>query len=319
MEIGGIVNLDYGDVKYIQLAGIANVVSGNVKGFQGAGILNTVGGNTDGVQLAGIVNFVGGDVYKVQGAGIGNAVLGNVYGVQAAGIYNFNWKRTEGAQLAGIANYTRSFDGAQAAGIINTVWEKSNGLQLAGIINAADSIVGGQVAGITNVARYVKGVQLSGHYQRSKTGRWNAGGIHQCDRYHFGCSYWFPEFCAKRIPQNRTLDRRKPVEYRKFQNRSQQIPQHFHGKYAVCAPTTGSGQQVMVSEQRFKLSNRLNLDLDITGQQLQVAGNNNFDYNLLSKFYVGVEWQFARKISLAAGPTLNWLNSDVSGDDFSPY
>jgi hypothetical protein len=31
---------------------------------------------------------------------------------------------------------------------------------------------------------------------------------------------------------------------------------------------------------------------------------------------VGVEWQFARKMSLAAGPTLNWLNSSVDGDDF---
>ncbi|ASS47911.1 MAG: hypothetical protein A3D31_01560 [Candidatus Fluviicola riflensis] len=315
MEIGGIVNLDYGNVKYLQLAGIANVVSGNVKGFQGAGILNTVGGNTDGAQLAGIVNLVGGDVHKVQGAGIGNVVLGNVYGVQGAGIYNFTWKHTEGVQLAGIVNYTRSFHGVQAAGIVNTVWKKSDGFQLAGIINAADSLEGMQVAGIANVARYVKGVQLSGIINAAKrVDGIQVGFINVADTVS-GVPVGFLSFVRKgyhKIELSTDENLLNTLSFRTGVSR-------FHNIFTASTQFTpnnriwSTGYGVGTT---FKLSNRLNLDIDATGQQLQVAGNNSFDYNLLSKFYVGVEWQFAPKVSLAAGPTLNWLNSDLNGDDF---
>lgn len=315
MEIGGIVNLDYGNVQYVQLAGIANVVSGNVKGFQSAGILNTVGGTSDGVQLAGIVNLNGGDVFKVQGAGIGNVVLGNVHGVQAAGIYNFNWKHTEGVQLAGIANYTRSFSGVQTAGIINTVWKKSNGFQVAGIINAADSITGGQVAGITNVAIYVKGIQLAGIINVAKrVDGTQVGFINVADTVS-GVPIGFLSFVRKgyhKIELSTDENLLNTVSFRTGVNR-------FHNIFTASTQLTpnnriwSTGYGVGTT---FKLSNRLNLDIDLTGQQLQVAGNNSYDYNLLSKFYVGVEWQFARKVSLAAGPALNWLNSDVEGSDF---
>jgi hypothetical protein len=315
MEIGGMVNLDYGNVQYVQLAGIANVVSGNVKGFQAAGILNTVGGNSDGVQLAGIVNLTGGDVFNVQGAGIGNVVLGNVHGVQAAGIYNFNWKHTEGVQLAGIANYTRSFTGVQTAGIINTVWKKSTGFQVAGIMNAADSITGGQVAGITNVALYVKGIQLAGIINvAQRVDGTQLGFINVADTIS-GIPFGFLSFVRKgyhKIEFSTDENLLNTIGFRTGVNR-------FHNILTISTQLTpnnriwSAGYGVGTT---FKLSNRLNLDIDITGQQLQVAGNNNFDYNLLSKCYVGVEWQFARKISLAAGPTLNWLNSDIDGDDF---
>ncbi len=315
MEIGGIVNLDYGNVQYIQLAGIANVVSGNVKGFQSAGILNTVGRNTDGVQLAGIVNLVGGDVFKLQGAGIGNTVLGNVYGVQGAGIYNFTWKHTDGAQFAGIANYTRSFYGVQAAGIINTVLKKSEGVQVAGIINGADSLSGMQIAGITNVARYVKGVQLSGIINVAKRVDGSQIGLINVADTVSGVPVGFLSFVRKgyhKIELSTDENLLNTFSFRTGVNR-------FHNIFTASTqftPTNRIWSAGYGIGTTFKLSNRLNFDIDATGQQLQVAGNNSFDYNLLGKFYLGVEWQFAPKVSLAAGPTLNWLNSDIDGDDF---
>lgn len=314
MEIGGVVNLDYGNVQYIQLAGVANVVSGNVKGVQLAGTFNTVGGNTDGLQLAGTLNLVGGDVHKLQGAGIGNVVLGNVYGIQAAGIYNFNWKRTEGIQVAGIANYTRSFYGIQTAGIVNTVLKKSKGIQLAGIVNAADSLEGTQIAGITNVASYVKGLQLSGILNLAKqVDGTQVGFINVADTVS-GVPIGFLSFVRKgyhKIELSTDENLLNTVSFRTGVNRFHNIflaSTQFKPSNRIWSLGYGAGTT-------FRLSNQLNLDIDITGQQLQVAGNNSFDYNLLSKFYIGVEWQFARKMSLAAGPTLNWLNSDVDGVD----
>jgi hypothetical protein len=315
MEIGGIVNLDYGNVQFIQLAGIANVVSGNVKGVQMAGIVNTVGGSTDGVQMAGIVNLVGKDVHKIQAAGIGNVVLGNVYGIQAAGIYNFNWKRTEGIQLAGIANYTRSFYGIQAAGIVNSVWQKSEGIQVAGIINAADSLEGMQVAGITNVARYVKGIQLSGIINVAKKVDGTQIGFINVSDSISGVPVGFLSFVRSgyhKIEISTDENLLNTVSFRTGVNRFHNIflaSTQFKASDRIWSFGYGAGTT-------FRLSNRLNLDLDITGQQLEISGNSSIDYNLLSKFYVGVEWQFARKMSLAAGPTLNWLNSSVDGNDF---
>lgn len=315
MEIGGVVNLDYGNVQYIQLAGVANVVSGNVKGVQLAGTFNTVGGNTDGVQLAGIVNLVGKDVYKVQAAGIGNVVLGNVYGIQAAGIYNFNWKRTEGIQVAGIANYTRSFYGIQAAGIVNTVLKKSEGMQLAGIINAADSLEGMQIAGITNVANYVKGLQLSGIVNVAKrVDGTQVGFINVADTVS-GVPIGFLSFVIKgyhKIELSTDENLLNTVSFRTGVNRFHNIflaSTQFKPSNRIWSFGYGAGTT-------FRLSNQLNLDIDITGQQLEISGNSSIDYNLLTKLYVGVEWQFARKMSLAAGPTVNWLNSLATGGDF---
>lgn len=128
LEIGGLFNLDRGNVQHFQLAGLVNQVGGTVKGVQLAGLANA--------NLASLNGF--------QGAGLGNFTLKEVEGVQAAGLFNIGISSISGAQLAGLINYAhRDIDGLQA-GVIGNVARNVNGLQL-GLFNYADSVQGASI------------------------------------------------------------------------------------------------------------------------------------------------------------------------------
>ena len=186
---------------------------------------------------------------------------------------------------------------------------------MAGIINAADSLEGMQVAGITNVARYVKGIQLSGIINVAKKVDGTQVGFINVSDSISGVPVGFLSFVRSgyhKIEISTDENLLNTVSFRTGVNRFHNIflaSTQFKASNRIWSFGYGAGTT-------FRLSNRLNLDLDFTGQQLEISGNSSIDYNLLSKFYVGVEWQFARKMSLAAGPSLNWLNSLASGGDF---
>ncbi len=129
IEIGGLLNIDNGNVKYVQIGGLGNCVFGEVTGVQIAGLTNINTKKTKGVQIAGIVNI--------------NSM--NVKGLQIGGIANLNKQNTKGMQIAGIYNQTKSI----------------KGVQLSGIVNTSDTINGFQISGIVNKAKYLKGAQLS--------------------------------------------------------------------------------------------------------------------------------------------------------------
>lgn len=275
MEIGGILNIDYGDVGKIQLAGITNIVSGKVSGVQLAGILNAVEGDVNGVQAAGIINGVGGNVSKVQLAGISNLVLKNVNGIQLAGISN-GAKRVNGFQLAGIVNLVDTIKGHQLAGIVNLA-RRVEGGQIAGIINAA-SVVHGYQLGFINVADTVKGVPVGFlSFVRS--------GYHQLE-------------VATDENLINTLSFRTGVSA--FHNQLFGGLQ-FGGGNPLWTLGYGVGSAI-------RLGNRWNLDIELTGQQLDIVNDGDLGSNQLVKFYLGAEWRIGKKIGLAAGPSINWLN-----------
>jgi hypothetical protein len=128
LELGGMFNLNRGNVKSVQMAGLFNQVSGTVKG----------------VQLAGLVNAVLDSVNAVQGAGLINFTTGKVKGLQMAGLMNVGTESIRGFQLAGLANYShREVEGVQMAGLLN-VGRNVKGTQI-GLFNYADSIQGVQL------------------------------------------------------------------------------------------------------------------------------------------------------------------------------
>jgi hypothetical protein len=138
-EVGGIANIDNGNVRYVQVAGITNIVSGTVQGVQIGGILNVNGNYTEGLQLAGMLNINKADLSGAQIGGFGNQQNGKVKGLQLGGFYNIA-RKNEGAQIAGFINITDSLTGLQLAGFIN----RSNfvkGIQLAPF-NFSDSCAG---------------------------------------------------------------------------------------------------------------------------------------------------------------------------------
>jgi hypothetical protein len=177
IEVGGIANINRGNVKYAQLAGITNINAGNVTGVQLAGIGNSNLGKTHGIQLAGIYNM-GTDLHGIQAAGIANinasipdtfAIFKQwtnnyVYGIRVAGIANVNAGYFTGIQAAGIANIGKHHDGIQLAGISNIGMGKASGVSIAGIGNINyDTSNGYAIAGITNLNyKQVKGTQIAG-------------------------------------------------------------------------------------------------------------------------------------------------------------
>lgn len=178
-ELGGLINIDRGNVKGVQIAGLINAVEGHVAGVQTGGWGNINKGRSEGVLVGGLFN-IGTHMHGVQVAGITNINLSipdsvsknvlrdmmhdTVYGVQVAGITNINAGYTEGIRTAGIVNIGDRTKGVQVAGITNMGYHRSDGVQVAGITNIhADTSTGTQVAGIVNLGnRYFNGVQVAG-------------------------------------------------------------------------------------------------------------------------------------------------------------
>lgn len=315
LEIGGLVNLDYGNVQYAQLGGLMNLVSGNSRGVQVAGLLNTVGKDVEGVQVAGLFNVDKGNVHYVQAAGLGNTVFGSVYGAQIAGLFNTNGKGADGLQLAGICNQSPVMKGVQVAGIANMTWHTTEGMQIAGIANTTDTIIGMQLAGIANNARYVKGFQLSGlvnragHVDGTQLGFINIA--HSTSGVPLGfLSYVHDGYHKIELATDENL--LTTVSFRTGVDLLHNIfiaGTQFSGSQRVWTFGYGVGSAI-------KLSKRWYLNADLTAQQLQLTNTGNIGYNQLSKAYIGVECRIWKKFSIAAGPTLNWLLADMHGPDY---
>lgn len=299
-ELGGLVNFDYGNVKYVQIGGLANLVSGTSSGVQLAGLVNTVAKDVSGVQVAGLVNLDGGKVKHVQVAGIANVVKDTVTAVQIGGIANLNRSYTRGIQGAGIYNQTKNIQGIQVAGIAN-LGDTVSGSQIAGLVNAGRVINGFQLSGLINIAQKVNGSQLGFlNISDSITGvpvgflSFVKTGYHKvelsCDENLLG-----------------TLSFRTGVDH--FHNILIGGVQMAKGR-ALWTVGYGLGSTL-------RLGRKWYLDLDLTAQHLYL-NNTGFTYNVLTKSFLGIEYRFGKKFSIAAGPTLNWYSSENSDPALDP-
>lgn len=317
LEVGGIFNLDEGDVKFAQAAGIFNAVGGNVTGFQGAGICNLSGGKVYGAQTAGIFNLSEGPLTGFQGAGIFNITEGSVFGAQAAGIFNVSEGPITGFQAAGIFNVSEGsvhgvqaagifnaqdslIEGAQVAGIFNTNELEVRGAQVAGIWNGAERVNGIQIAGIFNAATYVRGAQIGllnfsdsidgvpiGLFSYSKKGyhKWEIGAdelFYTRTALRSG-SHWFHNILQVGIDPRTTTD-----------------PLWFAGY--------GLGTSIPVRRSYF--------DIDLSSNYIG-KGNPKPEVSILSQLYLGMDFYLAKKVSLAAGVTANVFVVDQDHPNFA--
>lgn len=314
-ELGGLLNLDYGNVRYFQLGGLANLVSGNVAGIQVGGLLNTVGGSMEGTQIGGLFNVVRGKMRYLQVGGLGNVVGDSVFGIQVGGLVNINAQHTDGFQLAGIYNNARSFNGMQLAGIANTTWKPSKGIQFAGIANTADTLYGPQIAGIMNSANYIYGFQLGGLVNRAREIHGSQLGFinvaHTITGVPFGFfSYVHTGYHKIELATDENLF--GTVSFRTGINGLHNI---FIGGIQLSGDkknplwTYGYGLGTSI-----RLTDKWYIGADLTGQQLQLA-NSYISHNLLGKAFLGVEYRMAKRFNVVAGPTLNWFNAQNDEPD----
>lgn len=325
IELGSFLNIDNGDVKYLQLSGFSNIVTGNVTGFQGAGFANIVaqsmtgiqsagfsnyiGGTFSGVQLSGFSNFTRSYTYGVQLAGSLNIVADEFNGIQGAGLLNITRKQTKGMQLAGVINLSGSVNGIQIAGVTNYSHRKLEGMQLAGIINRADTVDGFQLSGLVNSANHCKGNQLGIlNFSRSTTGipigffSYVRSGYHKIE--------------IAQDEQNFTqLAFRTGVD--KFHNIFT-----FGTNFARNNDYLQFGYGLGTS---LQIKKKIYLDFDVVTTTFQKE-NATWDLNSLNKLFIGIEYRLAKKLSVAIGPTLNvWVASNTSpemnvlSDSFSKW
>jgi hypothetical protein len=151
LEIGGLFNIDRGNVQYTQIGGLFNLVGGSVRGVEIAGLSNAVSDSLSGVQVAGLSNVTRGSAEGLQVSGISNISAGTLHGAQIAGVINTAADTASGSQIGGVLNIAgQHMRGTQVAGVINFA-HHLNGAQI-GLINIADTLDGVSL-GLINLSK----------------------------------------------------------------------------------------------------------------------------------------------------------------------
>jgi hypothetical protein len=149
-EIGGLANINKGDVFGVQLAGIANINTKSANGIIASGCFNYNKDSSSQTSYSGLGNYSEGSIFGGQFTGGGNVVIGNLYGVQAASIFNYTSGKVLGAQFSSFYNHSGNLTGVQAA-YVNKA-KSVKGFQI-GLINIADSYEKGLPIGFINVVK----------------------------------------------------------------------------------------------------------------------------------------------------------------------
>lgn len=127
--------------RIFEVGGLGNINRGNVSGLQIASLFNIVKKEMRGLQISGIVNRAK-----------------EVRGVQITGITN-TCDLLRGGQISFINNYSNnSRGGLQVAGMVNKVVNGKTSMQISSISNDADTV--GVQIGLINSAKKVSGLQL---------------------------------------------------------------------------------------------------------------------------------------------------------------
>jgi hypothetical protein len=330
-ELGGLINYDYGNVKYAQVAGLANVVGGDAKYVQTAGLFNSVLGNVEGAQFGGLYNTVGlhtrgvqfgglfnhsRTVYGTQFGGIYNAVTDTIYGAQFGGIFNYAKNGINGAQFGGVFNQSKMVKGLQVAGVYNATTDTVLGAQIAGVFNAANYITGVQIAGAINVANKLQGTQIAGllNYAKVMKGVQIApfNFADSCTGLPIGVFTYiktgyhkievaFDELQITTLGFRSGVDALHNVFFAGINNfNDQKLWTYGYGLGSYLKFTTKKG-----------------LLFDASAQQLQNINTTKIKLNLLNRFSISYTYLFAKKFNVAIGPSINFLIQDNTDIAFS--
>lgn len=293
-ELGGLLNIDNGNVGYGQIAGLGNVVSGTSSGAQVAGIFNYNHLNTTGAQVAGILNLDKARLKGAQVGGIGNSVSDSVIGLQLAGVFNISKGPVKGAQIAGTYNKTASIDGIQLSGICNMT-DTIKGLQLTGLINIARQNNGIQFAGLLNYTKNLKGVQFSLINIADTSSGVSIGLFNYVKKGYHKLEIGTDELLFGTLS---------------FGTGTERLYTIFIGGINYSKPsliTYGFGLGT-----GFTIKRKLGLCFNITAQQIQSTARSTFEANTLGKAFIGLEYKFRPKFRVTLGPTFNIFSTNLT-------
>ena len=288
-ELGGVFNIDRGDVQWVQVAGAFNIVEGNTRGLQLSGGANVNFGTLKGLQLTGGSNFLFDSLVGIQFAGGTNLIDGYVSGFQIAG----------GANIA-----TKNLDGVQMAGGMNLVAGKVSRAQLAGGLNMCMDTMSGVQAAVMNTTKHLNGLQIG------------------VLNYAYSCDKGVPvglisvvvtglhefEFAST---ERGFLDFNLRTGTKKFYN---VINFGFDPSYpenVLWMFGYGIGH-------RFNIHPNFDVGMDFTVHH--VSSRNFSAYtNEWAKFQLTAEWRIARPIAIAAGPVFNYYVTGSQNNELSRF
>lgn len=313
-ELGGLFNIVWDSVSYVQAAGLFNVVGGVQRGVQIAGLSNFNNSTFTGIQYSGWSNFVRDDFFGVQTSGFVNMAMANFTGVQISGFLNYikdtsavvQWsgfanyagKYIYGTQVAGFTNIAQGYKGAQIAGFSNQALGAVKGAQVAGFMNtAAGNIEGAQVSGFLNIAPKVKGAQI-GFINISDT----IDGIPIGFFSYSKKGYHQLELSANEItPLNLAFRTGGYKFYNIFTaGISPEKNNEFYWSYGY-----GIGSSV-------SLTKRSSLFFDLQSSNI-LNIKSGYQLSLLNKFAVTYQFSLTNKIALAIGSSYNVFLVDNAG------
>ncbi|MBN7813974.1 hypothetical protein [Algoriphagus pacificus] len=283
----------------LELAGLFNINRFDMQSVQMAGLFNQVGGKVSGVQFAGLINTAIDSVKAVQGAGLVNFTAASLEGAQLAGLVNFAGQSTRGFQGAGLVNYAgNSLEGVQAAGLVNFARGEVKGTQLAGLINfTPKDIQGAQIAGILNFARNVEGTQIGLiNYSDSISGV--PIGLLSIIKNGY---HTFEISTNEILPLNLAFR----TGTRSFYNILFAGIRPENTEFTTWSFGYGIGSSPRLGKKTF-------LNVELTSEQLN-RGNVEA-LNLINRFYIGFDFQAAKKFGIFVGPTINYRLYENSYD-----
>jgi hypothetical protein len=321
LEIGGYFNAVGGDVHGVQIAGFANGVAGETNGVQIAGIVNANMQKTTGVQVAGMVNFNVDTTNTVALAGFLNFGLRDSKGARVGGLGNFTIGKQEGPSIAGLFNFaTHDASTTQVAGLLNfTAGSMNKGAQVAGLVNfAAQGVEGAQVSGLLNIAGgTTTGVQVGVINYATKMKGLQFGLVNISDSIK-GVPIGFLTF-ASRGGYHKIEISADEIFYANVAFRTG-VRQFYNIFTAGAKPETFKDSETLWTfgygiGSAPRLTRSLYLNVDLTANQV-VKGNWTDAVNMINKLYVGVDYQFAKKMSITAGVTLNAYVTDATYQNY---
>lgn len=285
---------------FVPFIGTNRKISGSVVNNFSLNILGGFSGGTNKAEIGGLFNINRRNVQYFQAAGLFNQVGGTVKGFQVAGLTNINLDAVTGFQAAGIGNFSSGpVSGVQAAGVLNIVTSDLKGVQLAGVTNYTHhDLEGGQISTVLNIAKNVQGFQLGLFNYSDSTSGTPIGLISFVRKGYHKVEIGVDEM----LPLNISLR----TGTRGFYNMI------FAGMRPERADsvTWAFGYGVGSSP---KLANKLFLNIELSSQQL-LKGNLEA-LNLINRGYLGLDYQFANKVGIFAGPSINWRVYDSSYSD----
>lgn len=304
VQVAGFNNVTNDTITGVQVAGFTNYLRGAMNGVQVSGFYNHLGAGANGVQTAGFVNFAGKDLRGAQVAGFANVAVDSVYGAQVSGFANYQRGEMTGGQVAGFANVSAGdLHGIQLAGFGNFALEADSGLQVGGFMNIAvgdysgfqvagfaniveDEFDGVQVAGFINRAKHLSGLQIA-PFNNSETSDGLAIGVFN----YVKRGYRAFEFSVDEVLlANLTFKTGNKRLYNIFN-----VGIHPSNTWGV-----GIGFGSYAS-----LGKRFHIFEEITANSMNESAVWQRHLNMLNKFSMGLDFQFADKYALFAAASFN--------------